>query len=394
MPTLVGVKLRFAPKVLFFDSADTDPAPGDTVVVETDRGIELGQVVDLPCEVADSDVPGPVKAIARVATETDLAVASELQGREQEAMRVFRELIAERGLDMKAVDVEYLFGGDKIVFYFVAEERVDFRQLVRDLAARFKVRIDMRQVGVRDEARMVGGLGHCGQQLCCVRFAGDFQPVSIRMAKEQDLPLNPLKISGLCGRLMCCLRYEYEAYKDFKSRAPKRGAKVETPLGEGKITGFNTPRETIGIRLAEGGSINVGLDAVECPCSGSPCRVKPEALETPASLLGRVAAAEPAAERKDSGPDAGRSTDKHVKSGGSGKSRRSRRKPRKRQGGDTETAKQAGQQRAAEDPSKATATAKQAGSSQGQATKGGGSSGRRRRRRRSSGSKGSGNTKG
>ncbi len=138
-------------------------------------------------------------------------------------MPVVRELVNEYKLDMKPIDVEYLFGGDKVVFYFVAEERIDFRDLVKDLASRFKARIDMRQVGVRDEARMVGGLGHCGEQLCCVRFGGEFQPVSIRMAKEQDLPLNPLKISGLCGRLMCCLRYEYEAYKDFKSRAPEEG---------------------------------------------------------------------------------------------------------------------------------------------------------------------------
>ena len=150
-------------------------------------------------------------------------------------MPVFRELVAEHKLDMKPIDVEYLFDGDKVVFYFVAEERVDFRELVKDLASRFHARIDMRQVGVRDEARMVGGLGHCGEQLCCVRFGGEFQPVSIRMAKEQDLPLNPLKISGLCGRLMCCLRYEFEAYKDYKGRAPKKGAIIETPLGLAKV---------------------------------------------------------------------------------------------------------------------------------------------------------------
>ena len=143
---------------------------------------------------------------------------------------------------MKPIDVEYLFDGAKIVFYFVAEERVDFRELVRDLAAAFHARIDMRQVGVRDEARMVGGLGHCGEQLCCVRFGGEFQPVSIRMAKEQDLPLNPLKISGLCGRLMCCLRYEYDAYKDFKGRAPKRNAIIETARGRSARSSISTRR--------------------------------------------------------------------------------------------------------------------------------------------------------
>ena len=229
MPTVVGVKLRFAPKVLFFDPAGTEPEPGQSVVVQTDRGTELGQVVDVPMEVAGSELPAPLKPVERVANADDLAHAEELADKEHEAMRTFRQLIDEGRLDMKPVDVEYLFGGDKAIFYFVAEERVDFRELVRELASRFKVRVDMRQVGVRDEARMVGGLGHCGQQLCCVRFSGDFQPVSIRMAKEQDLPLNPLKISGLCGRLMCCLRYEYDAYKDFKSRAPKRGAKAVYP---------------------------------------------------------------------------------------------------------------------------------------------------------------------
>ena len=171
-------------------------------------------------------------------------------------------------LDMKPIDVEYLFAGDKVVFYFVAEERVDFRDLVKDLASRFKARIDMRQVGVRDEARMIGGLGHCGEQLCCVRFGGEFQPVSIRMAKEQDLPLNPLKISGLCGRLMCCLRYEFEAYKDYKQRAPKKGAIVETPLGLAKVSELNTPHETVGMRLEDGMRFSVPLEGMEC-CKGA-----------------------------------------------------------------------------------------------------------------------------
>ncbi len=195
-------------------------------------------------------------------------------------MPVFRELVAEYKLDMKPIDVEYLFAGDKIVFYFSAEERVDFRDMVKDLAARFHARIDMRQVGVRDEARMVGGLGHCGQVLCCVRFGGDFQPVSIRMAKEQDLPLNPLKISGLCGRLMCCLRYEFDAYKDFKGRAPKRGAIIETAAGLAKVTEMNTPRETVTMRFEDGNRVTVPLASMSCAKgSGCPCQVSAEALE-------------------------------------------------------------------------------------------------------------------
>jgi cell fate regulator YaaT (PSP1 superfamily) len=218
---------------------------------------------------------------------------------------VFRELIGKHGLDMKPVDVEFLFDGGKIVFYFSAEERVDFRDLVRDLASRFKARIDMRQVGVRDEARMVGGIGHCGQMLCCVRFAGDFQPVSIRMAKEQDLPLNPLKISGLCGRLMCCLRYEYDAYKDFKSRAPKRGAMIETPVGDAKVVELNTPLETATLRMPDGKDVRVPVARMECKGdSKRPCMCCREVLEdagAPSATLVAPEEAKPAEPRRDSG---------------------------------------------------------------------------------------------
>lgn len=280
MPTVVGVKLRFAPKTLWFDPIGTTPVDGDTVIVETERGTEIGLVAQAPHEVAASDLPAPLKPILRVATADDLAFVDELTEREREAMPVFRELVHSYKLDMKPIDVEYLFSGDKVVFYFVAEERVDFRDLVKDLASRFKARIDMRQVGVRDEARMIGGLGHCGEQLCCVRFGGEFQPVSIRMAKEQDLPLNPLKISGLCGRLMCCLRYEFEAYKDYKQRAPKKGAIVETPLGLAKVSELNTPHETVGMRLEDGKRFSVPLKDMEC-CKGTgcPCSVSRQVLE-------------------------------------------------------------------------------------------------------------------
>ncbi len=279
MPTVVGVRLRFS-KTLWFDPAGTSPVEGDVVVVDTERGTELGTVVRPPHEVETSALPGALKPIVRIADESDLAHAEELSAKEDEAYRVFRELVAQRGLDMKPVDVEYSFDGDRIVFYFSAEERVDFRELVKELASRFRARIDMRQVGVRDEARAIGGVGHCGQVLCCVRFGGDFQPVSIRMAKEQDLPLNPLKISGLCGRLMCCLRYEYDAYKDFKGRAPKRGAMVETPAGEAKVVDLNTLRELVRIRLQDGTSVTVPLTGMRCAKgAGCPCAVDADALE-------------------------------------------------------------------------------------------------------------------
>ncbi|MBE0416977.1 MAG: stage 0 sporulation family protein [Coriobacteriia bacterium] len=376
MPTVVGVKLRFAPKVLFFDSAGTEPMPGQAIVVQTERGTEMGQVVDVPCEIEDAHLPAPLKPVERIATDEDLALAAELAEKEREAMRVYRQLIEENHLDMKPVDVEYLFGGDKVIFYFVAEERVDFRELVRELASRFKVRIDMRQVGVRDEARMVGGLGHCGQQLCCVRFAGDFQPVSIRMAKEQDLPLNPLKISGLCGRLMCCLRYEYEAYKDFKSRAPKRGAKVETPVGEGKVASLNTPRETVHIRLAEGGSLTVPLESVECPGGGCPCRISAETIEALAGPAASSALTGSLPELRESKPESASSGAGEGSGGGGGK-RRPRRKSKGKQPA-------SGQQQAGSG-SEGAATVTTQGE---QPPAEGGSQGRRRRRRRSSPNKG------
>jgi len=280
LPTVVGVKLRFAPRVLSFDPRGAEPLKGQFVIVETERGTEIGEVFEEAHEVGRGEVSSSLKPVLRIADETDLAHQASIVEEERAAMPVFRELVEKHKLDMKPVAAEFLFSDDKLVFYFSAEERVDFRELVRDLASRFRQRIDMRQVGVRDEARMVGGLGHCGQQLCCDRFSGDFQPVSIRMAKEQDLPLNPLKISGLCGRLMCCLRYEYDAYKDYKSRAPKKGAMIETPLGEGKVVDLNTPREMVTVRIPEAGNMTVPLSIMECGSGkGCPCCIKREALE-------------------------------------------------------------------------------------------------------------------
>jgi cell fate regulator YaaT (PSP1 superfamily) len=278
MPTIVGVRLRFS-KTLWFDPAGTEPVEGDFVIVETERGIELGTVVQPPHEASAEAVPRALKPVLRVANEEDLEYAHELELKEREALPKFRELVEHYRLDMKPVAVEYVFDGDKIIFYFSADERVDFRELVKDLAAHFHARVDMRQIGVRDEARAVGGVGHCGQVLCCVRFGGDFQPVSIRMAKEQDLPLNPLKISGLCGRLMCCLRYEFDAYKDFKGRAPKKGAIIETAVGLAKVADFNTPRETVTMRFEGGDRVTVPLSGMTCgKGAGCPCSVDRDVL--------------------------------------------------------------------------------------------------------------------
>ena len=280
MPTVVGVKLRYAGKVLWFDPAGSTPEEGDHVIVSTERGQEYGDVVMAPHEIDPAELPAELKPVVRVADENDLARAEVLLEHERTEMERFRALVAKHKLEMKPIGVEHLFDDSKVVFYFAAEERVDFRELVRELAAELHNRIDMRQVGVRDEARMIGGLGHCGQPLCCVRFAGEFQPVSIRMAKEQDLPLNPLKISGLCGRLMCCLRYEYDAYKDFKQRAPKCGTIVDFADGSaGRISAMNIPRETLTIRQQGGPEITVPLEALDCSAGrGCPCKLNADAV--------------------------------------------------------------------------------------------------------------------
>ncbi|MDR3053116.1 MAG: hypothetical protein LBU48_04580 [Coriobacteriales bacterium] len=290
MPEVVAVKLRYNPKTLWFDAALSSYALGDHVIVETERGREIGLVVDPRLEVTDAQIKGlksVLKPVIRALSDIDLDHIDELDAKGREAMPVFRELIAKHELDMKPVEVEYLFGGEKVVFYFSSDERIDFRDLVRELASRFHVRVDMRQIGVRDEARMLGGLSHCGEELCCTRLGGEFQPVSIRMAKEQDLPLNPVKISGACGRLMCCLRYEYEAYKDFKQRAPGKGTLIETPLGTAKVIDFDTPREIINMRLADGKALSIPLKDFECKQDEKgcmkPCCVSRETIDRCAS---------------------------------------------------------------------------------------------------------------
>jgi cell fate regulator YaaT (PSP1 superfamily) len=286
MPTVVGVSLRHAASPVLVDTEGLDLSPDSIVLVITDRGEEPGRVIDVPHELGEGESADSSVRMERQATREDLERAAELHAKEREAMPVYRRLANKHKLDMKPTDVEFLFDGSRAVFYFVAEDRVDFRDLVRDLAAEFHTRVDMRQIGVRDEARLIGGLGHCGEQLCCVRFGGEFQPVSIRMAKEQDLPLNPLKISGQCGRLMCCLRYEYDAYKDFKGRAPKKGAIVQVGELQAKVVELDTPRERVTMRKEDGSRVTFGLDEMECGCGGKgghgagcPCAVKAEAIE-------------------------------------------------------------------------------------------------------------------
>lgn len=284
MVRIAPVNLYYNPKTLWFDAGDLDVHAGDGVVVSTTRGTEFGRASADVFEADEAQVKKlktPLKPVKRIATDEDEAQAAEMERKSAEALPIFKEMAAEAPGDMHPVSVEYLLDGDKAVFYFEAEERVDFRDLVRKLAARFHVRIDMRQIGVRDEARMVGGLGHCGQELCCKRLGGEFCPVSIRMAKEQDLSLNPQKISGVCGRLMCCLRYEFDAYKDFKSRAPKQNSQVETPAGMAKVVDLDVPREIVSLKLDGEKPVRVPLANFEPPDEGvnRPNRVGEEAWE-------------------------------------------------------------------------------------------------------------------
>ena len=266
MPTVIPVRMHFNAQDLWFKPGNTGAKAGDHVIVNTERGTEFGLATADPFSAPESECKGKgeLKSVVRVATDADIERAEKLAAQGEEAMPTFRKLVKESGLDIKPVGVEFLFGGEKAVFYFAAEDRVDFRDLVRDLAGQFHQRVDMRQIGVRDEARLAGGYAPCGQELCCVRFGGQFQPVSIRMAKEQDLPLNSSKISGVCGRLMCCLRYEFDAYRDFKQRAPKKNNLIDTPLGKAKIVEYNTPRETLLLRLENGKSFTIALKDMTC----------------------------------------------------------------------------------------------------------------------------------
>ncbi|MFZ5899274.1 MAG: PSP1 domain-containing protein [Bacillota bacterium] len=247
---IVGVRFKPAGKIYYFDPGYLELAPGDGVIVETVRGIEYGTVVTSPAG-RPIDPEQPLKPVIRKADAEDLKRLALNKEKEKEAARICQDKIAAHGLPMKLVDVDYTFDGSKIIFYFTAEGRIDFRELVRDLAAVFRTRIELRQIGVRDEAKMIGGLGCCGRELCCASFLQEFTPVSIRMAKDQNLSLNPAKISGICGRLMCCLKYENEAYEDAREGFPDSGTKVITPLGEGKVTGVNIFKKTVSVELKE-----------------------------------------------------------------------------------------------------------------------------------------------
>ncbi|MBS4535915.1 stage 0 sporulation family protein [Clostridium sp. D2Q-14] len=249
MINVVGVRFKKAGKIYYFDPVDIDVKKENSVIVETVRGIEFGDVVVGPKEIKEEDIVAPLKNVIRIATEEDIIKHKENKSKEKRAFEICEEKIEEHKLQMKLIDVEYTFDNNKVIFYFTADGRVDFRELVKDLASIFRTRIELRQIGVRDEAKMIGGVGPCGRALCCNSFLGDFDPVSIKMAKEQNLSLNPTKISGLCGRLMCCLKYEHEAYEESLGLLPEVGLKVRTPRGKGIVVDTNTLLEIVKVRV-------------------------------------------------------------------------------------------------------------------------------------------------
>lgn len=252
MIKVVGVRFKKAGKIYYFDPADMNIQKDTYVVVETARGIEFGECVIGIKEINENDIVSPLKSVLRIATNEDIEKHFKNKDKEKDAFDICLKKIQEHGLTMKLIDVEYTFDNNKVIFYFTADGRVDFRDLVKDLATIFKTRIELRQIGVRDEAKMLGGLGPCGRPMCCSSFLGDFASVSIKMAKEQNLSLNPTKISGICGRLMCCLNYEQSTYEDIRKRMPKVGSIVKTSEGTGEVFSNNIVKESIKVKLKKG----------------------------------------------------------------------------------------------------------------------------------------------
>jgi cell fate regulator YaaT (PSP1 superfamily) len=264
MPEVVGVRFREAGRIYYFDPAGFENLKvGTYIVVDTARGEDIGQVVIVPKQMANDKVVGQLKGILRRAEPWDLLRMQHFRNREKQALEKCRQKIAEYGLPMKVIKAEYNYDGSLLVFHFTAEKRVDFRKLVKELARTFRSRIELKQIGVRDEAKMIGDLGCCGRPLCCASFLCEFNPVSIRMAKLQDLPLSPMEISGICGRLLCCLVYENDYYAEVKNRLPKVGDVIVTPHGPGKVIGINALRETLNVELDNEATIEIPAEELK-----------------------------------------------------------------------------------------------------------------------------------
>jgi len=259
---IVGVRFRRAGRVYYFDPAGLPLNPEDLVVVETSRGTEIGQVVLGPKQVVESELTEPLKPVLRQAEAKDLRQMEYFKSKERDVLAKCEEKVAQFNLPMKLISAEYSFDGSRLTFYFTAEGRVDFRELVRELAATFRTRIELRQIGARDAAKLMGGLGRCGRSLCCATFLSDFAPVSIKMAKDQDLPLNPMKISGICGRLLCCLGHENELYCEKKQKLPKSGDHVISPLGPARVVGVNVLKETVLLQMESQATVELPVSQI------------------------------------------------------------------------------------------------------------------------------------
>ncbi|MBI2918558.1 MAG: stage 0 sporulation family protein [Chloroflexi bacterium] len=265
MPDVAGVRFRRGGRVYYFDPAGLPLKVNDQIVVETARGLELALVVIAPHQVVENELTEPLKPVLRRATEEDLQQQAQFRERELEARQRCREMVRQLELPMKVLDAEYNLDGSRLTIHFSAEGRVDFRELLRQLSASLHTRVELRQLGARDEAKLTGGLGPCGRPLCCSHVLNEFCPVSIRMAKDQDLPLNPAKISGLCGRLMCCLTFEHAQYKQLKVNLPRSGQRVATPTGPGVVVGGNALKQTVTVRLESEALVEFPLDQVVVP---------------------------------------------------------------------------------------------------------------------------------
>ena len=252
MKKIIGVRFKKPGKIYFFDPENMEIEKNDNVIVETAMGDEIGKVVIADREIDESKMATPLKKVVRKATKEDLESQEKYKSKEPEAFKICKEKIKKYNLEMNLTDVEYKFDGSKILFYFTADGRIDFRDLVKDLASVFKTRIELRQIGVRDEVKRIGGNGICGRELCCCSFLDNFETVSIKMAKEQNIALNPSKISGNCGRLMCCLKYEQDVYSEKISKLPKVGSIVKTPSGEGSVEGVEILKEIVKVKIKDG----------------------------------------------------------------------------------------------------------------------------------------------
>ena len=263
MASVVGIRYRKAGRVYYFDPSGIELGVSDMVVVDTNRGQVLGQVVMAPTEIMENEISKPLKSVVRKATEEDIEHNRDAEEKEENALKECSRLVKELNLPMKLITADYNLDNSRVTIYFGAEKRVDFRDLVRELGKVLKVRVELRQVGPRDEAKLIGGYGRCGRNLCCQSFLTEFSPVSIKMAKEQNLPLSSMKISGSCGRLLCCLGYEYEQYRNINKKMPKKGKTVQTDMGEAIVIGTNPLEEMVSVELAGGATAEIPIDRIK-----------------------------------------------------------------------------------------------------------------------------------